>query len=357
MPDLFSPFTLKDVAFRNRIGVSPMCQYSSEDGRATDWHFVHLGSRAVGGAGLVIVEATAVEPRGRISPQDAGIWDDRHIEPLARINRFMKEHGAVPGLQIAHAGRKASASRPWEGDRHLSDGEGGWEPWGPSPAAFGGKLPRVPHEMTAADIASVRSRFVDASRRALEAGYEFLEFHAAHGYLAHSFYSPLSNFRTDEYGGSFENRIRFTVETFRAIRAVWPERLPLAVRLSCTDWVEGGWTPEDAVALSRRLKAEGADLIDASSGGNTPDAAVPYAPGFQVPFAEKIRREAGIATAAVGALKDARGAEAIIASGRADLVLIGRELLRDPYWPARAQRELSPEGISPILPVQYAAGW
>ncbi len=331
-----------------------MCQYSSEEGVATDWHFVHLGTRAVGGAGLVIVEATAVAPRGRITPGDAGIWGDQHVEPLARINRFMLQYGAIPGLQIAHAGRKASAARPWEGERHLTEAEGGWEPWGPSPIPFGNRLTRVPHEMTLADIAQVRDQFVAATHRALQAAFLFLEVHAAHGYLINSFLSPLSNHRQDAYGGSFENRIRLLLEIFRAVRNVWPERLPLSVRLSCTDWVEGGWTVDDSVELSRRLKQEGADIIDASSGGLVPQAKVPYAPNFQVPFAARIKKEAGLATLAVGAINQPHQAEEIVASGQADLVLIGRELLKNPYWPDQAQRALDPESSLKILPVQYA---
>jgi 2,4-dienoyl-CoA reductase-like NADH-dependent reductase (Old Yellow Enzyme family) len=302
---------------------------------------------------LIIAEATAVEPRGRISPGDAGLWHDGQIEPLARINRFIKAQGAVTGIQIAHAGRKASVSRPWEGDSSLSDAEGGWEPWGPSAEAFGEKLTRVPHEMTLAEIEHVKNQFVATTKRALAAGYDFLELHAAHGYLAHSFYSPLSNHRTDAYGGSFENRIRFTLETFAAMRAVWPERLPLAVRLSCTDWVEGGWTLDDSVELSRRLKALGADLIDCSSAAVVPKAQIAYGPGFQVPFAERIRREAGIATAAVGAITEPVQAEAIIAKGQADLVLLARAFLRDPYWPHHAARTLGIEDHFKTAPIQY----
>jgi 2,4-dienoyl-CoA reductase-like NADH-dependent reductase (Old Yellow Enzyme family) len=341
MPHLFDTLSLKEVTLRNRIGVSPMCQYSSHDGLASDWHLVHLGARAIGGAGLVIAEATAVEPRGRISPQDAGLWDDKHIEPLARITAFVRKHGAVPGIQLAHAGRKASASRPWEGDHHLKDEEGGWEPIGPSPIAFGNRLWRVPREMSRRDMEEVRAAFQTAASRALAAGYEFLELHAAHGYLCHSFHSPLSNTREDEYGGSFENRVRFTIETFQAIRRVWPERLPLAVRLSCTDWIEGGWTLAESVELSRILKGEGADLIDCSSGGGTPDVKTyPIAPGWQVPLSEAIRNGAGIATAAVGLITDPAQANEIVEHGQADIVLLGREMLRDPYWPWRAARVL-----------------
>ncbi len=353
-PGLFDPFTIRGITFRNRIGVSPMCQYSSQDGFANDWHLVHLGARAMGGAGLIIAEATAVEPRGRITPFCAGLWEDAQIAPLRRTNCFVKARGAVPGIQLAHAGRKASASRPWEGDSLVPESEGGWEPWGPSPLAFGENLPRVPHEMTVEEIQNVTRHFVDATRRALEAGYEFVELHAAHGYLAHSFLSPLSNHRTDLYGGCFENRIRFVIETFRAMREAWPEHLPMAVRLSCTDWVDGGWTISDSVELSRRLKAEGADLIDCSSGGLVPDAKIPAAPGFQVPFAAQIRREAGIATMAVGGITAPQQAQDIITDEQADVVLLAREFLRDPHWPARAARELLGAHFSSQLPPQYS---
>lgn len=355
MPHLFDSYQLKSVKLRNRIGVSPMCQYSSEDGIATDWHFVNLGSRAVGGAGLVIAEATTVEPRGRITPGDAGIWSDKHIEPLERINRFIKSHGAVPGIQIAHAGRKASAARPWEGDHSLKDEEGGWETLGPSPLAFGNELWRVPKEMTLTDIHQVQDAFRTAAVRSLEAGYEWLELHFAHGYLVHSFYSPLSNKRTDEYGGSFANRIRMALETTQAVREVWPERLPLTVRLSCSDWVEGGWTIEDSVELSKKLKAEGVDLIDCSSGFNSPDYKnYPFGAGWQVPFAEKIRQAADIATATVGFITNAMQADQIIRNQRADIVLLAREMLRDPYWPYRAAQELQQKEAT-TLPIQYAS--
>jgi 2,4-dienoyl-CoA reductase-like NADH-dependent reductase (Old Yellow Enzyme family) len=356
MPHLFEPLTLKSITLRNRIGVSPMCMYSSDDGLATDWHLVHLGARAAGGAALVIAEATAVSPSGRITPRDAGIWNDRQVEPLARINRFIKSQGAVPGIQLAHAGRKASAWRPWEGGAHLSDDEGGWQTVAPSAVAFGGALGRVPHALSGKEIAEVQADFVAATGRALAAGYEWLELHGAHGYLAHQFLSPLSNHRTDMYGGAFENRIRFLIETSRAVRGAWPERLPLTVRLSCTDWVEGGWTIDESVELGRRLKAEGIDLIDCSSGGSSPSARVPVAPGYQVSFAERIRREAEIATAAVGMITEPAQADEIIRSGKAELVLLARELLRDPNWPLRAASEL---GVKPAPepPVQYARAW
>ncbi|QNN21858.1 NADH:flavin oxidoreductase/NADH oxidase [Planctomycetales bacterium ZRK34] len=354
---LFTPLTVRSVTLRNRIGVSPMCQYCSEDGLATDWHMVHLGSRAVGGAGLVIAEATAVSPEGRISPGDAGIWSDQHIQPLARINRFIKAHGAVPGIQIGHAGRKASAARPWEGQHHLRDDAGGWPTIAPSAIAFSEDLHKVPSAMTATDITRVQQNFVTAAERALAAGYQWLELHAAHGYLIHEFLSPLSNHRTDEYGGDFENRIRFLMETTRAVRAVWPDHLPLTVRLSCTDWApSGGWDAGQSVEVSRRLKAAGVDLIDCSSGGAAPHVKIPVEPGYQVPFAERIRREAGIATAAVGMITEPSQADEIIRQSRADLVLLAREMLRNPYWPWRAAQALhQAESLEP--PVQYVRAW
>ena len=356
MPHLFAPLTIKSVTLRNRIGVSPMCQYSSEDGVANDWHLVHLGSRAAGGAGLVIAEATAVSPEGRITPGDAGIWADKHVEPLARINRFVKQHGAVPGIQIAHAGRKASAAVPWAGGAHLANEAGGWTTVAPSAVAFGGELSKVPHALTGAEIKQVQAEFVAAAKRSLAAGYEWLELHGAHGYLTHEFLSPLSNQRTDNYGGSFENRIRFLIETTRAVRGVWPENLPYTVRLSCSDWVEGGWDLEQSVELARRLKTEGIDLVDCSSGGAVPSAKIPVGPGYQVPFAEKIRREAGIATAAVGMITEAKQADAIVQSGQADVVLLAREELRDPYWPAHAAKILGrASAVTP--PKQYGRAW
>lgn len=356
MPDLLTPFPLKSITLRNRIGVSPMCEYSAEDGLANDWHLVHLGSRAVGGAGLVIVEATGVVPEGRITPGDLGLWSDAQIEPLARINRFMKQHGAVAGIQLAHAGRKASAARPWDGGDHLPDTAGGWTPVAPSAIAFGDGLDKVPHALSTDEIQHVQRAFVAAAERALSAGFEWLELHAAHGYLAHEFLSPLTNQRTDAYGGSFDSRIRFLLETTRAVRAVWPDKFPLTVRLSCTDWVEGAWDIAQSVELSRRLKAEGVDLIDCSSGGIVPHVKIPVQPGYQVPFAERIRREAEIATAAVGLITDPRRANEIVSSGQADVVLLARQLLRDPYWPAHAARELGrPDAVPP--PSQYARAW
>lgn len=333
-----------------------MCMYSSDDGMMNDWHLVHLGARASGGAGLVIAEATAVSPEGRITPGDAGIWDDRHVEPIARITRFIKSQGAVPGIQLAHAGRKAGAARPWEGGAHLSDVAGGWTPVGPSAIAFGGELNKTPHELSLDEIAALQNTFVAAAKRARAAGVEWLELHGAHGYLGHEFLSPISNQRTDRYGGSFENRIRFLIELVQAVRAAWPENLPLAVRLSCTDWIEGGWTIEESIELARRLKIEGVDLVDCSSGGSAAVAKVPVGAGYQVPFAERIRREAGIATAAVGMIIDPMQADQIVRTGQADLVLLAREFLRDPNWPLRAARALQVKPL-PAPPLQYARAW
>ena len=355
-PHLFSPLTLRSVTLRNRIGVSPMCQYSATDGLADAWHFVHLGSRAVGGAGIVIAEATAVAVEGRITPGCLGLWSDKHIEPLARIAKFIQDHGAVAGIQIAHAGRKASAALPWNGGAHLSDAQGGWEIIGPSAIPFGGDLTKVPRAMTEADILRVQHEFVATAKRAGAAGFNFLELHAAHGYLFNSFLSPLSNQRTDHYGGSFENRSRFLLGTARAVRKVWPEHLPLAARISAIDWKEGGWQIEDSVALAKLLKAEGVDLVDCSSGGVVPDAKIKVEPGYQVPFAEKVRHGADIPTAAVGFITDPKQADDIIRSGRADVVLLAREFLRDPYWPAHAAKVLGQKEKLPP-PNQYARAW
>lgn len=356
MAHLFEPFTLRGVTLRNRIGVSPMCQYTSEDGFANDWHLVHLGSRAVGGAALVIAEATAVEARGRISPCDLGIWSDAHAEALARVAHFISAHGAVAGIQLAHAGRKASTPRPWDPRRPtVPNEEGGWDVVGASPVPFNDDW-RVPHELSIEEIAGIVACFRDAAVRSLEAGFTWIELHAAHGYLMHSFLSPLSNQRTDVYGGSFENRIRFVLEVTRATRAVVPDDKPLTVRLSCTDWIEGGWTIDETVELARRLKAEGADLIDCSSGGSSPHAHVPVGAGYQVPFAERIRREADIATAAVGMITAPALADEIVRNGRADVVLLARELLRDPYWPLRAALALGHKDVAPIPP-QYLRGF
>ena len=344
MTHLFEPLTIKGVTLRNRIGVSPMCMYSYTDGFSNDWQLAHLGARAMGGAGLIIAEATAVEARGRITPYDLGIWADEQIEPLARVTRFIKQHGAVAGIQIAHAGRKAGSMRPWETGEPPRPG---WQGVAPSPIAFNPDS-RIPHELSLDEIRIIQAAFRDGARRALDAGFEWLEIHAAHGYLIHSFYSPLSNQRTDEYGGSFENRIRFLLETVRAIRLVWPEHLPLTVRISGTDWVDGGWTVDDSVELSRNLKAEGVDLVDCSSGGAVPDAKVPAGPGYQVPIAEAVRRGAGIQTAAVGMITAPVQADEIVRNERADLVLLGREMLRDPYWALHAAQVLKqPAPVSP----------
>lgn len=355
MAKLFDEYRLKDVTLRNRIAVSPMCQYSSEDGFPNDWHLVHLGSRAVGGAGLVVVEATAVSPEGRISPADSGIYSDAHVEPFARVAGFLKRHGAVPGIQLAHAGRKASANKPWEGDGHIGADQGGWDTIAPSAVAFGGNLPKVPRAMTADDIRRVQDAFVASTGRALAAGFEWLELHFAHGYLAHEFYSPLANTRTDRYGGSFDNRIRFLLETFAAVRNVWPERLPLTARLSVTDWVDGGVTVEESVELLRRLKAAGLDLVDVSHGFVTPDiSTVPWGPGFMIPVAGCIRREAGLPTAVGWLISEAEQAEGAVRDGHADVVMLAREMLRDPYWPYHAALQLGDERAGAVLPVQYA---
>jgi 2,4-dienoyl-CoA reductase-like NADH-dependent reductase (Old Yellow Enzyme family) len=354
IPQLFQPLTLRSVTLRNRIGVSPMCQYSATDGVANDWHFAHLGSRAVGGAGIVIVEATGVAPEGRITPGCLGLWNEKQIEPLARIAHFVKTHGAVAGIQIAHAGRKASAALPWQGGAHLSDAQGGWETIAPSAIAFGGDLQKIPRAMTEADILRVQNDFVATAKRALTAGFEFLELHAAHGYLFNEFLSPLANQRTDQYGGSFANRTRLLLDTTRAVRKIWPDHLPLAVRISAIDWKEGGWQIEDSIALAKLLKTEGVDLVDCSSGGVVPDAKITVAPGYQVPFAEKVRHGANIPTAAVGFITEPKQAEDIIARGQADLVLLARQFLRDPYWPAHAARTL---GYKITPPNQYARAW
>ncbi|HEY3284576.1 MAG TPA: NADH:flavin oxidoreductase/NADH oxidase [Armatimonadota bacterium] len=351
---LFDPYTLRDVTLRNRVAVSPMCQYSCVDGRATDWHLVHLGGRAVGGAGLVFAEASAVQAEGRISPGDLGIYADDQVEPLLRVTRFLRQQGAVAGIQLAHAGRKASTSAPWQGGSPLTPEQGGWRPvFGPSPLAFDQGYP-VPEPLNEAGVARVLSAFRDAAGRALAAGFDVIEIHAAHGYLLHEFLSPLSNQRTDRYGGSFEGRTRLVVETVRAVREVWPERLPLFVRISATDWAEGGWDPEQSVELARGLKGQGVDLVDCSSGGLVPHAVVPVAPGYQVPFAQRIRQETGMATGAVGLITQPEQAEAIVGGGQADLVLLARELLRDPYWPMRAARSL---GQPLPAPVQYGRAW
>ncbi|GAC1350943.1 MAG: NADH:flavin oxidoreductase/NADH oxidase [Ktedonobacteraceae bacterium] len=340
IPPLFRPLKLRSILFRNRIAVSPMCQYSSADGFATNWHLVHLGSRAVGGAALVMTEAAAVEARGRISPEDLGIYRDEHIEMLASITTFIKEQGAVPGIQLAHAGRKGSTYRPWSGHGEVSVEKGRWETIAPSAERFSANYP-LPKELDRQEIAEEVQHFQQAARRALKAGFQVIELHAAHGYLFHEFLSPLSNFRSDEYGGTLMNRVRVLLETVDAIRQVWPEELPLFVRLSASDWVEDGLSIADTVEIARELKKHGVDLVDASSGGNVPSAKIPLVPGYQVPFAERIRREAGILTAAVGLITEPQQANAIINSQQADFIFLARELLRDPYWPLHAAHELN----------------
>ena len=347
--NLFSPLKLRSVEFSNRIGVSPMCQYSSEDGFATDWHLVHLGARAQGGAGLVIVEASAVTPEGRISDGDLGIYKDEHIAQLKRIVDFIHSQGARAGIQLAHAGRKASMSVPFGGERLLKPEEGGWQTVGPSAVAFSPTY-SVPQALDQAGIDATVWAFGAAAKRAVEAGFDVVEIHAAHGYLLHEFLSPLANQRTDAYGGSLENRMRLPLEVVERVRAVWPEHLPLFVRISATDWAEGGWNADESVELARQLKERGVDLVDCSSGGQVPNATIPVGPGFQVQFAERIRREAGIATAAVGLITEAAQANEIVAEGKADLVLLAREMLRDPYWAVHAAAAL---GEAASWPKQY----
>jgi 2,4-dienoyl-CoA reductase-like NADH-dependent reductase (Old Yellow Enzyme family) len=353
MSQLFSPYRVRGLEFRNRVFVSPMCQYSSPDGLPTDWHLVHLGSRAVGGAALVFTEATAVSPEGRISPGDTGIWSDAHQEAWSRVARFVREQGAVPGMQLAHAGRKASTAAPWLGGKPLAPQDGGWAPLGPSPIPFEAGSP-VPREMTPEDLSRVVEEFVAAARRCRAAGFQVIELHAAHGYLLHEFLSPLSNRRTDSYGGSLENRMRLTLRVARALREVWPEELPLFVRLSVTDWAEGGWDLPQSIELARALKPVGVDLIDCSSGALVPGVKIPTTPGYQVPFAEAIRRDAGVATGAVGLITQPSQAEQIVASGQADAVLLAREMLRDPYWPQHAAKAL---GAKIAAPRQYGRAW
>jgi 2,4-dienoyl-CoA reductase-like NADH-dependent reductase (Old Yellow Enzyme family) len=346
---LFTPLTLRSVTFRNRIFVSPMCQYSSEDGLPTDWHFVHLGSRAVGGAALVMVEATAVVPEGRISPGDSGLWSDRHTQAFGRIAEFVRAQGAVPAIQLAHAGRKASAEAPWRGGKPLSPQAGGWQTVGPSPLSFSPDYP-VPHALEPREIDAIVEAFVAATRRAHQAGFAVVELHAAHGYLFHEFCSPLSNQRTDEYGGSPAGRRRLLLRVVRAVRDVWPAELPLFVRISAVDWVPGGLEIEDSITLARELRALGVDLIDCSSGGLVSHAKIPLHPGYQVPFAAAIRREVGVATGAVGLITEPAQAEAIVAEEKADAVFLARELLRDPYWPLHAAHTL---GVDISWPPQY----
>jgi 2,4-dienoyl-CoA reductase-like NADH-dependent reductase (Old Yellow Enzyme family) len=355
MPHLFEPLTLRSVALRNRIGMSPMCQYSSTDGLANDWHHVHLASRAVGGVGLVMMEATGVLPEGRITPGDHGLWSDAHVEALRPIVRSVKSYGAAFGIQLAHAGRKASRDVPWRGDADLTPENGRWTAVGPSAVPFAPGW-QVPHALTPTEIARRVDAFAAAAGRALDAGFDLVEIHAAHGYLLHSFLSPLSNRRDDAYGGDFAGRTRMLLETVRAVRRVWPAHLPLFVRLSASDWTPGGWTIEDSVALARLLKPEGVDLVDASSGGNVPDAKIPAGASYQVPFARAIRAEAQIATAAVGMITEAMQADAIVRNGDADLVLLARELLRDPSWALRAATTLHRRDDAPV-PKQYTRAY
>ena len=341
MPHLFSPLTLRSVTLPNRIAVSPMCTYAADEGMANEWHLVHLGSRASGGAGLIIQEATAITPDGRISPRDLGLWNDEQIEPQARINRFIHAQGAVSGIQIAHAGRKASCWAPGSGHSgSLPLAEGGWSTVAPSALAFDSSY-ATPRALTGSEIQVLVKAFAAAATRALAAGFRVLELHAAHGYLLHQFHSPFSNQRQDEYGGSFANRVRFTLETVAAIRQVWPEELPLLVRVSATEWVEGGWSVQETLELSRLLRDAGVDLIDVSSGGGLPSAPIPLGPGYQTSLAERVRREAGIASGAVGLITAAEQADHIIRTEQADLVLLGRELLRHPYWPLQAAAQLN----------------
>jgi 2,4-dienoyl-CoA reductase-like NADH-dependent reductase (Old Yellow Enzyme family) len=350
---LFTPLKLREIEFKNRIAVSPMCEYSAKDGHPQPWHLVHLGSRAVGGAAVVFTEATAVEAIGRISPADTGIYLDAHVESWRPIAEFVRAHGAVAGMQLAHAGRKGSTGVPWAGGKKVAVADGGWEPVAPSAVAFDAEYP-MPRALTIAEIDGVVAAFRVAAGRALAAGFEVVEIHSAHGYLLHEFLSPLSNSRTDEYGGPLENRIRLALRVARAVREVWPERLPLFCRVSATDWTEGGWDLAQTVELAKKLREAGVDLIDASSGGNVPSAKIPVGPGYQVKFAAEIRRQAGMATGAVGMITDGAQADTIIATGQADMVFLAREMLRDPYWPRRAAHEL---GAKIAGPVQYGRAW
>jgi 2,4-dienoyl-CoA reductase-like NADH-dependent reductase (Old Yellow Enzyme family) len=340
MSALFTPLSLRSITFRNRIFVSPMCQYSSKEGLPTNWHLVHLGSRAVGGAGLVMVEATAVSPEGRISPDDSGIWSDDHSEAFAPISRFIKDQGAVAGIQLAHAGRKGSCAAPWHGGIPLAIDARGWQPLAPSALPFAEGHP-VPQAMTPDRLDQVEDQFRVAAKRALAAGFQVLELHMAHGYLLHEFLSPLANKREDEYGGSLDNRLRFPLRVARTVREQWPDELPLFVRISATDWVVGGWDIGQSIHLARKLKELGVDLIDCSSGFAVPNEPVPFGPGFQVPFAARIRTEAGLATGAVGFITEPAQAEQIVATGQADAVLLARQMLRDPYWPFHAAKALN----------------
>jgi len=354
MAHLFEPIAIGAVTFRNRIVVSPMCQYSSTDGYANDWHLVHLASRAVGGAGLVFTEATAVEARGRISPQDLGIWSDAHIETLAKIVSSIDNLGAIAGIQLSHAGRKASTAPPWEGGKVLDEAAGGWRPVVSSSAIpFNDNSP-IPKALNTEEIQQVITAFVQAAKRSVAAGFKVIEIHAAHGYLLHQFLSPLSNQREDEYGGSFENRIRFLREVVQQVKEILPQGYPLWVRISATDWVENGWDIEQSIALADKLKYLGVDLIDCSSGGNLSKVKIPVGPGYQTEFASRIRHEANILTGAVGLISTPEQADHIIRTGQADIVLLGRELLRNPYWPSEAAKKLRQDKV---WPVQYERAW
>lgn len=355
MTTLFTPLTLRDVTVRNRVWVSPMCQYSATDGVPDDWHLVHLGQFAAGGAGLVFTEASAVVPEGRITPQDTGIWNDEQVAAWRRITDFIHGQGATAGMQLAHAGRKASTYRPWETPGTVAVADGGWAALGPSAEAFG--TYDVPRKMTAEEIAALPGAFATAARRALDAGFDLVELHFAHGYLVHEFLSPLSNHRTDTYGGDLDGRTRLATEIAAAVRAEVGDAVPVLARISASDWTDGGWTGDDSVELARRLAGAGVDLVDASSGGNTPDPDIPVGPGYQVPFAERIRAEAGVPTGAVGMITEPEHADKIVANGSADAVLLARAMLRDPHWALRAAHVLGADDVT--WPVQYrrAASW
>jgi len=349
MSKLLSPLIIKEITFRNRIAISPMCQYSAENGFANDWHLVHYGSRAVGGASLIIQEATAVSPEGRISPGDLGLYNEEHIEMLQKITSFIHQHGSVAGIQLAHAGRKAGCAKPWDGGRQLKENEGGWTTVAPSAIAFNPE-DDAPQSLDTDGIKKIIADFKTAAQRAVQAGYKLIEIHAAHGYLIHQFFSPLSNHRTDNYGGNFENRTRLLLEIVKAIQTVWPQNLPLFVRISATDWAEGGWNIDEAVQLSSILKQNGVDLVDCSSGGMVPGVKIPLGPGYQVAFAEHIKKKSGILTGAVGLITEAQQAEDILMNGQADLIIIARASLRDPYFALHAAHIL---GDDTEWPLQY----
>lgn len=350
MSNLFDELTVRSVTFPNRIGMSPMCMYSYEHGFVNDWQLAHLGARATGGVGLIIAEATAVNPLGRITPNDAGIWADEQIEPLAKTAGFIRSQGVVAGIQLAHAGRKACTHRPWEGGKPISSEESNWwQAVGASPVSFNSEY-QVPHELTKREILDIEQDFVNGARRCLEAGFNLLEIHAGHGYLLHSFYSPASNMRNDEYGGNFHNRIRFLMEIIQKIRTVWPDKYPLMVRLSGTEWTENGWTVEDSISLTKEMMKAGVDIVDCSSGGNIPGVKVKLEQGYMVPISEQVRKATGAMTATVGLISDPTYANSIIAEGKADIVLLGRELLRNPTWPLQAAKAL---GVKPPIPPQY----